>query len=134
MTQIEDLEESLEEDGSKAMVRILKVSEVMDAMRVVPRIILFGYMYVVYQIVQWYIDFELQMKTSCDSSTLKVLLDSGMDALQAQGIACSVTEVIGHPNGYTAIVTVMVGAAAVVFGLYSNSGRSWHGDNSMKDQ
>jgi hypothetical protein len=115
---------------TRKMTKVLQTAEMIDAMRVVPRIILALYTYGLYRIVEWYIEFELLYTTKCDSATLNVLMSNGVPLDQAQAIACSVSEVIGHPNGYTALVATMVGAAAVVFGLYSRSGRSWDGDKS----
>ncbi|MFY0655402.1 MAG: hypothetical protein JXR12_01360 [Neptunomonas phycophila] len=110
--------------------RFLTVAELVDAIRFVPRLVLGLYAWLVYWIVSWYINFETQVVTKCDSATLNVLLREKVPLEEAKQIACSVTEVIGHPNGYTMLVSTIVGAAAVVFGLYTNSGRSW---NTKKD-
>ena len=77
-------------------------------------------MWLVYWIVSWYINFETQVVTKCVSATLNVLLREKVPLEEAKMIACYTTEVIDHPNGYT-----IVGAAVVVIGLYTNSGRSW---------
>lgn len=116
------------------MIRSLKIAEVIDAFRIVPRIIILMYSMGLYWIVKWYIDYELQYKTACDSATLNVLLREKVPLEEATAIACSVTEVIGHPSGYTALVSTVVGVAAVVFGLYANSGRKWDGKNSVCDK
>lgn len=118
-------------DKRSVMNESLKIAEIIDAYRVVPRTIIALYAYGLYRIIEWYINFELQYVTKCDSATLNVLLKEGVPVEQANAIACSVSQVIGHPTGYTALVTTMVGAAAVVFGLYANSGRSWEGDKSV---
>lgn len=114
-----------------SLCEVLKIAEVIDAFRIVPRVIIAMYAYGLYFIIKWYIDFELQYITKCDSATLNVLLKEGVPLEQATNIACTVSDVIGHPTGYTALVATMVGAAAVVFGLYARSGRSWEGNNSM---
>lgn len=116
------------------VIKSLQLAEVIDALRLVPRLIMAMYAMGLYWIVKWYIDYELQYKTTCDSATLNVLLREDVPIVEAQAIACSVTEVIGHPNGYTALVSTMVGVAAVVFGLYANSGRKWDGKNSVCDK
>jgi hypothetical protein len=113
----------------KYMIRFKKFmlgfAESMDALRVFPRIVLGLYLYGLYHIVKWYIEFELKFVTKCDSSSLNVLLKEGIKIDEAKSIACSVTEVIGHPTGYTALVTILVGASAAIFGMYAKSGRSW---------
>lgn len=110
--------------------RILSYAEIVDAVRFVPRLMLGLYTALVYWIVNWYIEFETQVVTKCDSATLNVLLREKVPLEEAKAIACSVSEVIGHPTGYTMLVTTIVGAAAVVFGLYTNSGRSWKSDSN----
>lgn len=118
-------------DRKSAMNESLKIAEIIDAYRIVPRTIIALYAYGLYRIVEWYINFELKYVTKCDSATLNVLMKEGVSVEEAKAIACTVSEVIGHPTGYTALVTAMVGAAAVVFGLYANTGRSWEGDKSL---
>ena len=110
----------------------LTVAELVDAIRFVPRLVLGLYAWLVYWIVSWYINFETQVVTKCDSATLNVLLREKVPLEEAKAIACSVSEVIGHPNGYTVLVSTIVGAAAVVFGLYTNSGRSWSGSKKSE--
>jgi len=107
--------------------RIITGAEVIDALRVVPRLILGTYVAGVAWIIDWYINYDVQYVTECDSATLNVLMREHVPLAEAKAIACSVTQVIGQPSGYTALVTVMVGAAAIVFGLYTNSGRKWTG-------
>ncbi len=114
------------------MSRILKGAEIIDALRIVPRIVLGVYIAGVAWIVSWYTQFELKYVTQCDSATLNVLMREQVPLEEAKAIACTITQVIGHPTGYTALVTVMVSAAAIVFGLYTNSGRSWEGDKSTQ--
>ena len=113
--------------------RLLSYAEIVDAIRLVPRLMLGLYTGLVYWIVKWYIDFDTQVVTKCDSATLNVLLREKIPLEEAKSIACSVSEVIGHPTGYTMLVTTIVGAAAVVFGLYTNSGRSWKSSDSSND-
>ena len=116
------------------MMRILKSAELIDALRVVPRLVLGLYAAGLYWILDWYTNYELQYVTNCDSATMNVLLREGVPIKEARDIACSVAEVIGHPTGYTVLVSTVVGAAAIVFGLYTKSGRNWEGDNSMVNQ
>lgn len=112
-------------NSSEVKRSILAAAEIVDALRLVPRLLLGLYAWLVYWIVSWYIGFKTQVVTKCDSATLNVLLSEKVPLEQAEAISCSVTEVVGHPTGYTMLVSTIVGAAAVVFGLYTNSGRKW---------
>ena len=105
--------------------RIISFAEIVDVIRLVPRLMLGLYTVLVYWVVDWYITFETQIVTKCDSATLNVLLRDKVPLNEASEIACSISEIIGHPTGYTMLVTTIVGAAAIVFGLYTNSGRDW---------
>ena len=93
-----------------------------DRWRVFPRIVLIGYMLALYLTLNWYLALEPRYQTSCDSNTLKVLLDKGASIEQAREVACTVVDVVAQPNGYTALISVLVGASAAIFSFYVNSG------------
>lgn len=69
--------------------RHLAIAELIDAWRVVPRLLVAGYSYVVWDTVEWY-----------------------------QLLADPTTQ-------HTACLSAIVGASAVVFGFYTNSGSKW---------
>lgn len=69
----------------------LTVAEMVDAFRIIPRVVLVLYGLLVYTVVYWFM-----------------------------GLPIPTTQ-------HTALVTTVVGMAAVVIGLYNNSGRSWGG-------
>ena len=56
---------------------------------------------------------------------LQVLLTQKVDLASASNIACRVMDVIGPPSSYTVVVSALVGVAAVVFGVYTNTGKDW---------
>lgn len=69
-------------------------AESIDAFRVVPRLILLAYAFLVYSVIEWF--FTLQDPT----------------------------------GGQVTFVTIITGMAAVVIGLYQNSGRKWGPDDT----
>lgn len=73
----------------KIRKRHLAVAEWIDAWRIAPRLLIIGYGYLLYDVVNWFMVLE--------------------DPSVAQA----------------GLVSVVVGGAAAVFGLYSNSSRSW---------
>ena len=103
----------------------MKWAEIIDAYRVIPRMMLLGYTLAVGMTISWYFNFDVKYVTFCDSSVMKVLLDEGTSIEQAKGIACTVKDVVGQPTGYTALVTALIGAGAGIFGFYSATGRRW---------
>lgn len=104
---------------------LLSVAELIDTFRVVPRIILCAYAYMVYYTVEWYMAYPLTAVIKCEAAVLDVLLKNGQTVELAKQIACQSVDVIAHPAGYTILVSTIIGAASVVFGLYTNTGRKW---------
>lgn len=74
--------------------------------------------------LQWYFDFEVKYETKCDAAVIKVVLDSGRSLELAQSLGCTTVDVIAQPLGYTALMSTLVGASAMIFGFYTNSGPS----------
>jgi len=108
--------------------RSLRFAEVMDAWRVVPRIIILAYGYLVYKLYTWYRGMTTVEKTECSDSILATLIESGVDPEVALTMSCVVVDVVGGPTGYqTAFVTAIIGLATGIFAFYVNSGRSWGG-------
>jgi hypothetical protein len=99
------------------------MEEWIDKLRIFPRIVLVSYMLSLGISLEWYLDFEVKYQTQCDSNTLRVLLDNGTKLELAQSIACTTVDTIGHPTGYTALMSTLVGSGAAIFGFYVNSGR-----------
>lgn len=101
-------------------------AEVIDAWRIVPRVILVAYGSLVWYLTQWYLSIETFTKTECSADVLKVLLDKNIPLEQAQHIACTVVDTVGGPtNGYTVLVTTICGLSTLVIGLYHNSSKDW---------
>jgi hypothetical protein len=86
----------------------LAVAEWIDAWRLIPRALVAGYGFMLTWIVVWYMKLEPYILEGCDISVL--------------GEKC----IINAPTGSQSILlSVVVGAAAAVFGLYTNTGRKW---------
>jgi len=87
----------------------LALAELVDSWRIIPRILLAGYSYLLYKTIVWYMALEPYMLEGCKSD--------------------KVTDCIIHAptTQHAALVTAVVGIAAAIFGLYSSSGRKWNG-------
>lgn len=89
-------------------LRVLTSAELFDAWRTIPRVLVAAYGYLCWVIVSWYMGLEPTLIEGCDIKALGDLCISQAPTTQ-----------------HASLVTVMVGASAAVFGLYTNTGRSW---------
>lgn len=91
MSELKELKELKDRiiDGLKSKKMLLDLAETFDAYRVIPRMLVASYGYLVYSTSIWFM-------TLADPTTQQVTF-----------------------------VSTVVGAAAVVIGLYTNSGRKW---------
>ena len=88
----------------------LAVAEFVDAWRVIPRLLVAGYGWVVYKVVTWYMAIEDKLIEGCNVDILKE--------------AC----VIQAPNTqHAALVTAVIGISAAIFAFYTNTGKKWNG-------
>jgi len=92
----------------------LALSELLDAFRLVPRVLIGLYCYTLYKVVQWYMDLHPYMLDKCTSQTI--------------------TDCIVHAptTQHAALVTAVVSIAAAIFGMYAATGRKWNGFTSWK--
>jgi hypothetical protein len=105
----------------------LLLAEAFDAWRVVPRLILIGYSWLVVELYLWYKNIPTYIKQSCDANTIEVLLKQGVELGKAASIACTTTDVVGGPTAaQSAFVTTIIGLSAGIFGLYTSTGRKWN--------
>lgn len=103
---------------------LLSFSEVFDAFRVVPRIVLIAYSILIYQLYMWYTSISTQVQEKCDAILIKMLLEHGETVEFAQTVACTVVDSVGGPTtAQTAFVTTIIGLATPLFALYANSGK-----------
>jgi len=87
----------------------MAVAELVDAWRIIPRLLVGGYAYLVWMVVKWYTELETYMVAGCVSETVT---DCMVNAPSTQ---------------HAALVTTVIGMAAAIFALYTNSGRQWNG-------
>lgn len=87
----------------------LSLAEFIDAWRIIPRVLVVGYGFLLFKVVKWYMNLQPFMLEGCVSDTVT---DCIVQAPTTQ---------------HAALVTAVVGVAAAVFGLYANSGRKWNG-------
>jgi len=118
----------------------LSVAEMIDAWRIIPRVIIGGYGYLVGYMVWYFLAYDDIPKIDCDAAVLKVLLDQGQQLPAATEIACQVVDILGPPTSLTSLVAVIVGASAAVFGLYGKGSRDfsksptfWNGSKKPED-
>jgi hypothetical protein len=90
----------------------LAMAEMIDAWRVVPRLLVGGYAYLVYLTVKWYMALEPHVIPGCmpEGSTVPVV---------AQCLEMAPT------TQHAALVTIIVSISAAVLGLYTGSGKKW---------
>lgn len=104
----------------------LILAEAIDAWRVIPRLILIGYAWLVYQLYLWYKNIPTYVQERCDAAVLKIFLDAKMGLAEAQALACTVQDVVGGPTAaQSAFVTTIIGLSTGIFGLYTATGRKW---------
>lgn len=99
-----------------------KLAIALDALRIIPRLVLFLYLLANSLMLNWYLEFPIVPIITCDDRVIATVLENKGSIEQAERIGCRQTDVIGRPTGYTALVSTLVGSSAVVFGFYCNSG------------
>ena len=82
-------------------------AEAIDAYRITPRIMVVAYSYMLYRTLEWYMNLKPSVIINC---TKDIATNCIADAPTTQ---------------HAALVTAVVSMAAVIFGLYTNSGRDW---------
>lgn len=99
----------------KVRLYVLTGSELFDAWRVVPRILVCAYGFMCWEIVVWYTNLTAYVVAGCDIAVLGELCIQAAPTTQ-----------------HAALVSTVVGASAGVFGLYCNTGRTWDGKGFVK--
>lgn len=111
----------------------LALAESIDAWRIVPRMMLIAYGYLVLQLFLWFKSIPLYVQTKCDAAVLQLFLDKGVALLQAKELACSVAGTVGGPTAeQTAFVTTIVGLSTAIFAFYTGTGRKWQKETPDK--
>ncbi len=87
----------------------LAIAEWIDAWRLIPRILVGAYVWLVYKVMVWYMALEPKMIEGCISETT---LDCVYSA---------------PTTPHAALITAVIGVSAAIFGLYTTSGKKWNG-------
>jgi len=87
----------------------MAVAEAVDVFRVLPRALVALYCYLLYKVVNWYMNLHPVMIEGCKSDTVLQCLEQAPTTQHA------------------VLVTATVGVAAAIFGLYSSTGKKWNG-------
>lgn len=92
----------------------LAAAEAVDAWRIVPRLMVAGYAYMLAYMLYWYMSLKPYVLSDC----VKAL---GPD------VAASISHciMVEPTTQHTALISAVVGISAGVFGFYANSGRPW---------
>lgn len=90
----------------------MSIAEFLDSFRVVPRLLVAGYAWMLWRVVDWFMKIEPVIQEKC----------SIVDGIKL----CEVIGTHGPNTQQAALVTAVVGIAAAVFAFYSNTGRDWH--------
>lgn len=107
---------------------ILMLAEAFDAWRVIPRLMLLAYGYLVFNLYIWYKNIPTYVQEKCDASVITALLASGMSRPEVKAFACTVVDVVGGPTtAQSTFVTTIIGLSTGIFGLYTTTGRRWDG-------
>lgn len=102
------------------------LAEAFDAWRIVPRIIVVGYSWLVVNLYMWYRSIPTYIQEKCDHNVLQVLLNNKLSLAEARAIACTAVDVVGGPTtAQSTFVTTIIGLSAGIFGLYTATGRKW---------
>lgn len=107
---------------------ILIFAEAFDAWRVIPRLMLMAYGYLVFNLYLWYKNIPTYVQEKCDASILSELLAKGKSMAEIKQYACTVVDVVGGPTAaQSTFVTTIIGLSTGIFGLYTTTGRKWDG-------
>lgn len=105
----------------------LILAESVDAWRVIPRLMIIAYGFLVVNLYEWYKSIPTYVQKSCDPAVLKIFTDSGIKIHEAAQFACHVSGLTGGPSSaQTAFVTTIVGLSSAIFGLYTATGIKWN--------
>lgn len=104
----------------------LVLAESFDAWRIAPRMMLIAYGGLVLNLYAWYKSIPTFLQQKCDAAVLKIFIDGGMALHDAQGLACTIVDVVGGPTpAQSTFVTTIIGLSTGIFGLYTATGKRW---------
>lgn len=115
-------------DSANIRQHVLLVAEAFDAWRVIPRLMILAYGYLVFNLYLWYKNIPTYVQEKCDATILSELLARGRSMAEIKQYACTVVDVVGGPTAaQSTFVTTIIGLSTGIFGLYTATGRKWDG-------
>jgi hypothetical protein len=114
--------------GTVVRRNILLLAEAFDAWRVIPRLMLMAYGYLVFNLYVWYKNIPTYVQEKCDASIVADMMANGRPLEEIKKFACTVGDVVGGPTAaQSTFVTTIIGLSTGIFGLYTSTGRKWDG-------
>ncbi len=105
---------------------MMSAAELVDAWRVVPRLVLIGYVFLIISLYNWFKSILTHVVITCNTTLLSYLMSHNTTIAAAKELACHVVGVVGGPTLIQgAFVTTIIGLSTAIFGLYTNTGRRW---------
>lgn len=85
----------------------LAMAEAIDAWRVIPRAMVAGYAYLVYKVIDWYMDLHPYFIDGCAKEITRCFVDA-------------------PSTQHSVLVSAVIGLGAAIIGFYVNTGRKWN--------
>jgi len=112
---------------------MLELAKIMDAWRLVPRVIVAMYGIMIYKLFTWYTAIPTHDEKSCDSALIEVLLEQNIPVESVMEMSCTIIDTVGGPTTQqSSFVSIIIGLSSVMFAFYVNSGGKW--EFSKKDR
>lgn len=97
---------------------MLGFAEVVDAWRIIPRLVVAGYCYWLWDVYQWF-------KTIKTTPLMSCIFEEGKKI-------CNTTGLDGPSTQQAAVITAIIGLSAAIFGFYTNTSKKWENFPSLK--
>ncbi len=94
----------------------LMLAELVDSYRIIPRMLVLGYSYLVYRVVDWYMHLQPYFPKDIQPMLGKLIKNSS--DVQVLLVQAPTTQ-------HAVLVTAVIGFGAAVFGLYTSTGIQW---------
>lgn len=92
----------------------LSIAEAVDAWRIIPRVLITAYVYLLSYIIWWYINLKPYLMKDCVAAL--------GDQVGENIAQCMVQQ---PSTQHAVLVSAVVGIAAAIFGFYASTGRRW---------
>jgi hypothetical protein len=112
----------------------LILAETFDVWRIVPRMIVMLYGFLVWSMYTWYKTIPTYVQTKCDAALIELLMGRSIPFDKIRDMACYVVGTTGGPTTeQTTFVTIIISLSSAIFALYTNSGKKWDGNSKSKE-